>query len=139
LWHIFRIYHIMHGNHLCHVRCYMGHASVATHPTLGGLRSGLNEWIIQWMTHKRKSANLLSYSEQWISFHIIYYLLYMLIMQTHPDFSCRSWLQSRRGQVVSATPLPTSLDSTVASMHRQRHDQVTSAASSPTWLLLLVE
>jgi hypothetical protein len=26
----------MHGNNLCHVRCYTSHASAATHPTLGG-------------------------------------------------------------------------------------------------------
>jgi hypothetical protein len=26
----------MHGNDLCHIQCYMGHASVAMYPTLTG-------------------------------------------------------------------------------------------------------
>jgi hypothetical protein len=29
-------YHTMHGNDLCHVRCYMGYASAAAHLTLTG-------------------------------------------------------------------------------------------------------
>jgi hypothetical protein len=37
------------------------------------------------MAHKRKLANYLYYSEHWIKFHIIYYLVYMLIMQVYHD------------------------------------------------------
>jgi hypothetical protein len=48
-------------------------------------RSGLTEWIILRMAHKRILTNCLSYSEHWINFHIIYYLLYMLIMQVYHD------------------------------------------------------
>jgi hypothetical protein len=36
LWHIFQVYHTMHGNDLSHVWCFMGHASVAMHPMLVG-------------------------------------------------------------------------------------------------------
>jgi hypothetical protein len=39
------------------------------------------------MARKRKLANFLSYSEHWISFHIIYYPLYMLTMQVYHDFN----------------------------------------------------
>jgi hypothetical protein len=44
------------------------------------------EWIILGMAHRRKLANCLSYSENWINFHIIYYPIYMLIMQVYHDF-----------------------------------------------------
>jgi hypothetical protein len=37
------------------------------------------------MTRKRKLVNYLSYLEHWINFHIIYYSLYMLIMQVYHD------------------------------------------------------
>jgi hypothetical protein len=40
-------------------------------PYARGLRSGLAEWIILWMTRKRKLADCLSYSEHWINFHIL--------------------------------------------------------------------
>jgi hypothetical protein len=49
------------------------------------LRSGPAEWIILRMARKRKLANSLSYLEHWINFHIIYYLLYMLILQVYHD------------------------------------------------------
>jgi hypothetical protein len=42
-------------------------------PYARGLRSGPTEWIIRQIAHKRKLANLLSYSKQWISFS--YHLL----------------------------------------------------------------
>jgi hypothetical protein len=38
------------------------------------------------MAHKKKLASHLYYLEHWINFHIIYYLLYMLIMQVYYDF-----------------------------------------------------
>jgi hypothetical protein len=50
-----------------------------------GLRSGPAEWTILRMARKRKLANRLSYSENWINFHIIYYPLYILIMQVYHD------------------------------------------------------
>jgi hypothetical protein len=37
------------------------------------------------MARKRKLANCLSYLEHWIHFYIIYYPLYMLIMQIYHD------------------------------------------------------
>jgi hypothetical protein len=51
------------------------------------LRSDLVEWIILRMARKRKVANCLSYSEYLKKFHIIYYSLYMLIMQVYHDSS----------------------------------------------------
>jgi hypothetical protein len=54
-------------------------------PYARGLRSGLPEWIILRMAHKKKLANCLSYSEYWMHFYIIYYPLYMLIMQVYHD------------------------------------------------------
>jgi hypothetical protein len=52
----------MRGNDLCHTRCYTGHA-----PYARGLLSSLTEKIIRWITHKRKSANLLFIqSNEWI-------------------------------------------------------------------------
>jgi hypothetical protein len=54
-------------------------------PYAHGLWSGSTEWIILRMAHKRKLANRLSYSKHWISFHIIYYPLYILIMQLYHD------------------------------------------------------
>jgi hypothetical protein len=71
-------------------------------PYARGLRYGPTEWIILRMTRKRNLANRLSYLEQWINFHIIYYPLYMIIMQVYhdsghmhdfgcmPDSGCRS-------------------------------------------------
>jgi hypothetical protein len=56
-------------------------------PYARGLWSGPAELIILRMSHKRKLANRLSYSEHWINFHIIYYPLYMLIMQIYHDSS----------------------------------------------------
>jgi hypothetical protein len=47
------------------------------------LRSGPIEWIILGIARKRKLANYLSYPEHWINFHIIYYPLYMLILQVY--------------------------------------------------------
>jgi hypothetical protein len=54
-------------------------------PYARGLRSGPTEWIILWMAGKRKLTNQLSYLEHRINFHIIYYPLYMLIMQVCLD------------------------------------------------------
>jgi hypothetical protein len=54
-------------------------------PHACGLQSGPAEWIILRMARKRKLANYLSYLEHWINFHIIYYPLYMLIMQVYHD------------------------------------------------------
>jgi hypothetical protein len=68
----------MHCNDLCHILCYMGHV----------LWSGLAECIVLRMTPKKKLANYLSYLEHWINFHIIYYLLYMLIIQVYHDSRC---------------------------------------------------
>jgi hypothetical protein len=65
---------MLYGSHLC---------SYA--PYARGLRSGPVEWIIIRMACKRKLANHLSYSEHWIIFHIIYYPLYMLILQVYRD------------------------------------------------------
>jgi hypothetical protein len=56
-------------------------------PYTRGLRSGPVEWIVLQMARKRKLANSLSYSEQWINFHVIYYPLYMLIIQVYHDSS----------------------------------------------------
>jgi hypothetical protein len=56
-------------------------------PYAHGLRSGPAEWIILQMTHNWKFTNRLSYLEHWINFYIIYYPLYMLIMQVYHDFS----------------------------------------------------
>jgi hypothetical protein len=66
-------------------------------PYTRGLWSVPTEWIIWRIARKRKSTNLLSYSKLWISFRIIYYLLYMLIMQVSPgsDWKTRSWLYAR--------------------------------------------
>jgi hypothetical protein len=33
----------MHGNDLYHIKCYMGHASVAMHPTLVG-------YVLVWLS-----------------------------------------------------------------------------------------
>jgi hypothetical protein len=68
---------------LCTVMTY--DTSDAIWVTPPWLRSGPTEWIILRMAHKRKLANCLSHSERWINFHIIYYLLYMLIMQVYHD------------------------------------------------------
>jgi hypothetical protein len=54
-------------------------------PYARGLRSGLTEWIIWRIIHKRKLANCFIYSEQWMNFHIIYYPLCMFIMQVYHD------------------------------------------------------
>jgi hypothetical protein len=67
-------YPMLYGSHL---RGY--------EPYARGLRSGPPEWIILRMARKRKLANCLSYSEHWINFHIIYYPLYLLIMQVYHD------------------------------------------------------
>jgi hypothetical protein len=55
-----------------------GYASYARGPL-----SSPAKWIILRMAHKKKLANYLSYSEHWINFYIIYYPLYMLIMQKY--------------------------------------------------------
>jgi hypothetical protein len=55
-------------------------------PYAHGLQSSPTERIILRMNHKRKLANRLSYSEHWINFHIIYYPLYVLIMQVYCEF-----------------------------------------------------
>jgi hypothetical protein len=60
--------------------CSRGYAPYARE-----LWSGLAEWIILRMARKRKLAKCLSYSEYWINFHILYYPLYMLIMQIYHD------------------------------------------------------
>jgi hypothetical protein len=84
LRHIFRIYHTMRGNDLCHVRCYESHLRGYT-PYAHGLLPGPTKWVIRQITYKRKSSNLLSIqSNKWF-FHIIYYLLCMLIMQVSHD------------------------------------------------------
>jgi hypothetical protein len=57
------------------LRCYAPYAR--------GLWSCPAEWIILQMARKRKLASYLSYSEHGIHFHIIYYPLYMLIMQMY--------------------------------------------------------
>jgi hypothetical protein len=146
----------MHSNDRCHVRCYMGHASTVTHLCRGGgLRSGRNEWIIQWMTHKRKLANPLLYSEQWISFsyHLLPIIhadvgtswLWLLIPSpvTHHSSSHRSRLRSHIKTPV--VPWPSHLGNAIASMTREHHcyhdleatlqqGQVTSGVPSPAWL-----
>jgi hypothetical protein len=65
---------------MLHGLCLRGYA-----PYARGLRSGLTEWIILRRTSKMKLANCLSYLEHWINFHIIYYQLYMLMMQVYHD------------------------------------------------------
>jgi hypothetical protein len=52
------------------------------------LWSGPVEWIILRIARKRKLAICLSYLEQWTNFHIIYYPLYMLIMQVYHNSGC---------------------------------------------------
>jgi hypothetical protein len=87
-------------------------------PYAHGLRSGPTEWIIPQISCKRKLASCLSYSEHWINFRIIYYLLYMLIMQEchnsdhmhnfghMPDYSQKIWLRSYiMTPVVCVTPV----------------------------------
>jgi hypothetical protein len=54
-------------------------------PYTRGLRSDPAEWIILRMAHKGKLANCLSYLNHRINFYIIYYLLYMIIMQVYHD------------------------------------------------------
>jgi hypothetical protein len=49
------------------------------------LRSDLTEWIIRRITRKRKSVNRLFIQSNEYVFHIIYYTLYMLIMQVYHD------------------------------------------------------
>jgi hypothetical protein len=102
--------------------CLSGYALYAR-----GLRSGLAEWIILWMACKRKLSNCLSYLERWINFHIIYYLLYMLIMQVYhdsgrmrdfdrmPTFSWKIWLWSYILTSVDVTTSDVSPDSGHAS------------------------
>jgi hypothetical protein len=68
---------LLYGSRIC------GYA-----PYTHGLRYDPAEWVILRMTHKRKLTNHLSYSEQWINFHIICYPLYMLIVQVYHDSSC---------------------------------------------------
>jgi hypothetical protein len=68
------------------LRCYAPYAWV--------LRSNPTEWIIRRIARKRKLANPFISFETMIFFHIIYYPLYMLIMQAHPAFDRWSWLQS---------------------------------------------
>jgi hypothetical protein len=69
-------------------------------PYAHGLRSDPPECIILWIARKRKLTNRLSYSEHWINFYIIYYPLYMLIMQVYHDygrmrdFGRKIWLRS---------------------------------------------
>jgi hypothetical protein len=75
-------------------------------PYAHGLRSCPFECIILRMARKMKLTNCLSYSEHWINFHIIYYPLYILIMQVYHDsermrdFGCmpdsgrKIWLRS---------------------------------------------
>jgi hypothetical protein len=67
---------MLYGSRLC------GYA-----PYAHGLWSNPARGLILRMAHKRKLANCLSYSEHWINFHIIYYPLYMLIMQVYHDSS----------------------------------------------------
>jgi hypothetical protein len=70
-------------------------------PYARGLRSGPIEWIIWWITRKRKSTN--------VSF--IYYSLYMLIMQVYhdssrmPDSGWKIWLRS---YILTLVALPNS-------------------------------
>jgi hypothetical protein len=96
-------------------------------PYAHGLWSGLVEWIILRMTRKRKLANCLSYSEYLKFFHIIYYSLYMLIMQVYHDSGCihgfghmpysgqKIWLRSYILTSVDVTTLDVSPDSGYAS------------------------
>jgi hypothetical protein len=65
---------MLYGSRLC------GYA-----PYARGVWSGPAEWIILQMAHTGKLANHLSYSEHLINFHIIYYPLYMLIIQIYHD------------------------------------------------------
>jgi hypothetical protein len=103
------------------------------------LRSGPTEWIIRQIAHKRKSANILSYSKQWISFS--YHLLPIIHaynagtsrLWSHitapivdPDSSRTAWLGSniapRSSRLVSdIAPRPSRLVSDIASMTQQRH------------------
>jgi hypothetical protein len=97
-------------------------------PYTRGLQSGPTEWIIWWIAHKRKLANLLSYSKQWISFsyHLLpiihaynastsWLWLHITTLVVDPDSSHTAWLDS------DITPWPSCLDSDIASMTRQQH------------------
>jgi hypothetical protein len=64
-------------------------------PYAQGLRSSLTEWIIQLIALKRKLANpFILFETMNKFFHVIYYPLYMLIMQAHPYFGRTSRLRS---------------------------------------------
>jgi hypothetical protein len=72
-----------------------------TIPYAHGLQSSPVEWIILQMAHKMKLANSFILFEQWINFHVLYYPLYMLIMQVFSDFGRKTrfrsfdWLRSK--------------------------------------------
>jgi hypothetical protein len=88
-------------------------------PYAHGLRSDPAEWIILQMARKRKLANWLLYSEHRKKFHIIYYSLYMLIMQVYHDFGHmhkfdRMPDSSRMSRLRSTSELRTSLLTPVA-------------------------
>jgi hypothetical protein len=87
-------------------------------PYAHGLRSGSAEWIVLRMARKRKLANCLSYSDHWINFYIIYYPLYMLIMQAHLDSGDTSWLWSHFWAPVDIMTPAVSLDFDCASLLR---------------------
>jgi hypothetical protein len=60
-------------------------------PYAYGVRSGLTEWLIRQITHRRKSDSRFIYFEQWMNFYIIYYPLYMLIMHTMVVYVISIW------------------------------------------------
>jgi hypothetical protein len=114
----------MHDNELCHTRCYMGHV-----PYAHGLWSGPTNWIIRWITHKRKSAKLLFIqTNEWI--FILYITHYTFLWCRYittpvvcttlvvwptpvgrrdsgrmPDSSQKTWLWS---YILTLVPLPDS-------------------------------
>jgi hypothetical protein len=125
------------------------------------LRSGLTEWIIWWIAHKRKSANLLSFSKQWI--HFSYHSLPIIQAYNVGTFWLRShittsivdsdsghaaWLDRYIVPHPSAATLPAWLDSDIVPWPshlgsdiaprprspRQRCHQQDSTAPSPAWL-----
>jgi hypothetical protein len=120
---------------MLHGLCLRGYA-----PYAHGLRSGPTEWIIRRIAHKRKSANLLWYSKQWIIFS--YHLLPIIHAYNAGTSRLRSHITAPVVDLDSGhttwlgsdiAPRPSCLgnvDSTMTS----RHSQVASATSSPVWL-----
>jgi hypothetical protein len=124
-----------------HVRCYAGHAFA---PYARGLWSGLTEWIIVRMAHKRKLANRLSYSEHWINILPIIYAYNAGIswlrsyawLQLHARLRPYTWFRSYVPTLVTfPTPVDlTTLDVSSDSGHPSRLRSMSSPLALPPQL-----